>query len=203
MQFLVTIFKSRARNNFVAFNRLTDREDGRSSYTIDLPEGGRAYVIGNELQQGPATENVSMVAFAAEASDKGDNELVVAFNTFYNRRVHGVSVNNHSPSRILVANNIFVGAPGVILKGKGQTSGNLSGAGIGLSDGRNEDYSLKATSLAIDSSASMPEKIVRMLNAEYVHPMDGRCTSAGWSCRCGRSRVLWTLSLLKQVYDTW
>jgi pectate lyase len=33
--------KSRAATNYILYNRLMDEKDGRSSYAIDLPEGGR------------------------------------------------------------------------------------------------------------------------------------------------------------------
>ena len=44
--------KSRAKVNYILHNRLTDENDGNSSYLIDLPEGGHGYVIGNILEKG-------------------------------------------------------------------------------------------------------------------------------------------------------
>ena len=58
--------KSRALTNHIAYNRIVDEADGRASYAIDLPNGGLSYVIGNVLQQGPATENDAIIAYGAE-----------------------------------------------------------------------------------------------------------------------------------------
>src|SRR3954469_23437554 len=43
--------KSRAARNDIRCNRIMDEKDGRSSYAIDLPNGGLALVVGNLIQQ--------------------------------------------------------------------------------------------------------------------------------------------------------
>lgn len=48
--------KSRARINHIEYNRLTDEGDGNSSYLVDIPEGGYAYVLGNVLEKGTRAE---------------------------------------------------------------------------------------------------------------------------------------------------
>ena len=50
------LVKSRAQTNYILYNRLTD-ETGTASYEIDLPSGGRSYIIGNLIQQSPNTDN--------------------------------------------------------------------------------------------------------------------------------------------------
>ena len=55
--------KSRARLNYILYNRLTDEEDGNSSYLIDLPEGGYGYVIGNILEKGSRAQNPNAISF--------------------------------------------------------------------------------------------------------------------------------------------
>lgn len=47
---------SRAAENRILCNRLMDERDGNSSYVIDLPNGGRSFLIGNVLHHGPAAE---------------------------------------------------------------------------------------------------------------------------------------------------
>jgi hypothetical protein len=34
-----------------------DEGDGTSSYVIDLPHGGRRFIVGNIIQHGPRAEN--------------------------------------------------------------------------------------------------------------------------------------------------
>jgi hypothetical protein len=54
--------KSRALDNHILYNRITD-EDGGSSYLIDLPSGGQALVMGNLLHKSGRSENQTAVAF--------------------------------------------------------------------------------------------------------------------------------------------
>ena len=60
--------KSRASINRIEYNRLTDEDNGNSSYLIDLPEGGYGYVLGNVLEKGERTENPNAIAFASESA---------------------------------------------------------------------------------------------------------------------------------------
>ena len=46
------LLKTRAAQNFILYNRLSDEATGTSSYQIDIPNGGLSYVIGNRT--GPA-----------------------------------------------------------------------------------------------------------------------------------------------------
>ena len=69
------LVKSRARENFLLYNRLTDEEDGTSSYVIDLPNGGRSFLIGNIIQHGPRAENGVAVSYAAEGAKNPLQEL--------------------------------------------------------------------------------------------------------------------------------
>lgn len=60
------LLKSRAAENFILYNRLTDETGGRASYELEFPSGGLAYVIGNIIQQSSTTENGVMISFGAE-----------------------------------------------------------------------------------------------------------------------------------------
>ncbi len=87
------LIKSRAAVNDIRANRITDEADGRASYEIDLPNGGLAVVVGNVIQQGPHTENWSLVTFGQEGYRQGANRLFVASNTLVNdRRAGGLFV---------------------------------------------------------------------------------------------------------------
>src|SRR5262245_49194472 len=44
------LLKSRAAQNVIAYNRLSDESAGNSSYQIDLPNGGLSYLIGNVIE---------------------------------------------------------------------------------------------------------------------------------------------------------
>ena len=104
------LLKSRALENHILYNRLTNEETGRASYELDLPYGGIAYVIGNLFHQANATENRSMLAYGKESS-RTRNELYVVNNTFVSTRSAGATFVDIVTARIstpaLIQNNIF------------------------------------------------------------------------------------------------
>jgi hypothetical protein len=78
------MLKSRARENRITANLLVDGPSGGASYEIDLPNGGRAWLIGNVIGQSVATQNRVLVSFGAEGRPWPDNELYMAHNTLVN-----------------------------------------------------------------------------------------------------------------------
>ncbi len=61
------------------------RSRASSSYTIDVPNGGLTFVIGNLIQQGPQTDNSSMLSYGTEGLSGGrTHELYLVNNTFVN-----------------------------------------------------------------------------------------------------------------------
>jgi hypothetical protein len=172
--------KSRAGRNLVLYNRIIDGRTGGSSYLIDLPNGGRSYIIGNVLHQGPRNDNHRLISFAAEGASNPDQRLFVVNNTFVNDDSSGIFVRNSSPVPAVVRNNIMVG-PGFMAAGAAELSGNLlarRGGGdvsawlfadkqvppnsmasgnvlvgdAGLLDRRSFDYRLAGSSPAIDGA---------------------------------------------------
>ena len=83
------LLKSRAAENHILYNRLTDEAGGRASYELEFPNGGIAYVIGNIIEQSATTENGTMIAFGAEGYSHPKNELYLINNTIANNRPAG------------------------------------------------------------------------------------------------------------------
>jgi hypothetical protein len=142
--------KSRAERNLIAYNRIMDEKDGRSSYAIDLPNGGLSFVIGNMIQQGPATENSTIVSYGAEGLQHPFNELYFVNNTVVNDRPAGgrflfIKVGTN-PSRIV--NNVFSGR-GEVLIGPGELRNNVTVARTDFVDRARFDYRLKDGAAAI------------------------------------------------------
>lgn len=151
--------KSRAEKNVIAFNRLMDEQSGTSSYIIDLPDPGDAYVVGNELQQGPHADNWAMVHSA--------QNLHLVNNTLVNERGSGVFVRLSGPGgSSVLQNNIFAGA-GEIEAADAEKHGNLMSADVGLVDPRRFDYRLTATSSAVDAGTPLDSTV--QLSWEYAH----------------------------------
>ena len=166
--------KSRARENLILYNRIMDEGNGTSSYTVDLPNGGRSYLIGNELQQGPATENPIIVAYGEEGGSNPDQQLYMINNTIVNDRPSGgtfVNVVGSVPA--VLKNNIFVGA-GTAYNGPGSgvLVNNLVTSDAGLVDRAAFDYHLVAASPAIDAGVDPGSANTVSLApvAEYVQP---------------------------------
>lgn len=168
--------KSRARINRIEYNRLTDEDDGTSSYVIDLPEGGYAYVVGNVLEKGGKSQNPNAISFAAERRDVAEGGLWVINNTFYNRFFDAIFVANRSKLPMLVLNNVLLGAPAVLRDGPGTDRNNSRKPTPGIVDGAAYDFRLTADSALIDT-AENPGKAGDMPlwpEFEYVHPAGGR-----------------------------
>ncbi len=58
--------KSRALENIIRNNRFDDGTDGKSSYLLDLPNGGKAVVTGNFFRQSPLASNAKIISFGEE-----------------------------------------------------------------------------------------------------------------------------------------
>jgi hypothetical protein len=178
------LLKSRAAVNYILYNRLTG-ENGTDSYEIDLPNGGTSYVIGNLIQQGPSTENSTMVSYLGEGSNPNNpgTDLYVVNNSFVNQYPSGTFVRVGLPPSIvdqtptLLQNNIFYG-PGTVTN---QINAILKTNFVGdphFVDLNNYDYHLSPYSPAINAGsqpgAANSHGFVLIPKYEYVHPACGQ-----------------------------
>ncbi|HEB93728.1 MAG TPA: right-handed parallel beta-helix repeat-containing protein [Gammaproteobacteria bacterium] len=170
--------KSRAEETLIINNRIMDEDDGSSSYAIDIPNGGLTYIIGNVIQQGPRTENWTVIAYGAEGLRKSANHLWVINNTIVNDRSRGVffRIANHSKARLI--NNLLVGK-GKLLEGEAAESHNLGPLrDAGLLGKTQYDYRLNSSSPAIDAGLSVGELqnlgdgLDQFTRFEYKHVTD-------------------------------
>ena len=75
------LLKSRAAENHILYNRLTDEAGGRASYELEFPNGGLAYVVGNLIEQSTTSENPTIVSYGAEGYRHPANGLYLINNT--------------------------------------------------------------------------------------------------------------------------
>ena len=174
--------KSRAFENYVLYNRLTDGTDGDSSYTIDLSEGGFALILGNELQQGPRTVNRHMISLGAEDRQDREHRFVFAYNTFYNRTSPATFIRDATGAGIALVNNVFAGAPANIDAGITARTGNAFDATAGLRDGGSGDFGLEPSAAFLDSADPAPtlDGVSLRPQFEYVHPAGARPRQPVW-----------------------
>jgi hypothetical protein len=186
--------KSRAKTNLILYNRIYDGPDGTASYAVDLPNGGAAFLIGNTIQQGPETENSTIVSYGAEGGSGGS--LYLINNTIVNDRDRGgYFLQRRLPGRTLLINNIFVGratlqAQVAVLKGNliatgasaeafapgAEAVGNIVAADPGFLDRAALDYRLKKDSPAIDEGVDPGQADNQSLAPafEFVPPAGAR-----------------------------
>ncbi|CAN7589376.1 calcium-binding protein [Phenylobacterium sp. LjRoot219] len=75
--------KSRASITEITNTRIYDN-NGDASYSVDLPNGGKAILANNIIQQGPNSANPNIVAFGAEGSLHSGSSLTMTNNTIIN-----------------------------------------------------------------------------------------------------------------------
>lgn len=173
--------KSRAAENHILYNRIMDESNGSSSYIIDIPDGGKAYVLGNILQQGQNAENSTVISYGREnATYYSSNEFNFYNNTLVDERFNGYYFgfdNNISPSVVRIFNNIFAGEVTAISTGSVTVDMNQNQyyptiADAGLMDVQNYDYRLMNGSLAINAGIDPATQAVEIpVDLHYIHPM--------------------------------
>jgi len=167
------LLKSRALETQVLYNRLTG-EDGTDSYEINLPNGGLAFIIGNLIEQGPNTDNPTLIAYGEEGPGPNSN-LFVVNNTLVNDRPNGgtfINVAAAVTAPALVKNNIFVGPGTICTQGSAVLGSNFSMGDPMFVDQAGFDYHLKAGSPCVDKGEDpgIGGGIDLTPNFHYVHP---------------------------------
>ena len=166
------LVKSRAAQNFILYNRLTG-EAGTSSLQLDLPNGGRSYVIGNVLEKGPNSDNPNVVAFAEEGAANPNSELYFVNNTVVNHsRRNGIFITvGDGAAPALVQNNIFSGAGLLTDQREARRSHNMMSGGLFV-DAANYDFHLQSDSPArnfgVDPGTANGYSLTPVY--QYVHP---------------------------------
>jgi len=173
--------KSRAIKNTIAYSRIMDERDGRGSYAIDLPDGGLSFVVGNLIQQGPANDNRTVVAYGAEGYKNPLNELYFVNNTVVNDDPKGgrFVVVRPGADAVRMMNNLFAG-PGELAIGKVESRNNRRIEKNDLADVANFDYRPRPGSSAVGRGMDVGAAYGVPLRpaAEYEHPMRLRARPA-------------------------
>ena len=188
------LLKTRSAVNYILYNKIT-AENGTSSIEIDIPNGGTSYVVGNEIQEGPTSQNSNLLSYLEEgvnASNPGQ-DLYVENNTFVNQYGSGTfAVDDSTTVGALLENNIFYGAGTITNQASATQTTNQSVSNnpsmfVNLT---NYDYNLSSTagSPPVDSGTtpgSSTEGYSLNPNYQYVQ----NTNSAGGNAECSQPRT--------------
>ncbi|CAG1021821.1 hypothetical protein MTYM_01273 [Methylococcales bacterium] len=165
--------KSRAQQNYLLYNRIGD-EHHASSYLVDFPDGGQAFVIGNQLRQSPQSENSTMLSFAGEHNQNQPLQaLYLVNNTFVDDRPTGIFVNNHATAtQAILINNLLIGHASR-MEGLNQQQHNIASDKTQFYNPDQYDYRLSAGARAIGQGIE-PGLAINGFNLapefQYRHP---------------------------------
>jgi hypothetical protein len=177
------LVKSRARENYIINNRITDENGGRASRELEFPNGGISYVLGNIIQQSAQTENSNVVSFGAEGYRWPRNELFLVNNTMVDDLPRGCSFLQVKPGadRVVLINNLLLG--NAVLDGEHpwESAFNVVARHADMASPANGDYRLRAGSPLVGKAVEpgVANGVSLRLLQEYVHPLQGRPLPAG------------------------
>ncbi len=101
--------KSRASTNYILYNHIVDGTTGDGSLSIDLPNGGLSYVIGNTIEKGPASVNATILGYGEEGIINADSEYYVVNNTVVVDRSYARFDTIAPGAKAKLINNIIAG----------------------------------------------------------------------------------------------
>ena len=168
------LLKSRAAENHIRYNRLTDEAGGNASYELEFPNGGLAYVVGNIIAQGQGTDNIHLISYGAEGYRWPRNEIHLVHNTLVNplnEKGQFLRV-ARGANRIIAINNLLLGAGRLEAAGSGEFAGNLPADSRDFADAGAHDYRLLGSSRLVGRAATLASAVAPdlRLRREYVHP---------------------------------
>ena len=168
------LLKSRAAENRIFYNRLTDEPGGKASYELEFAIGGVAYVVGNVIQQSSTTENPHIISYGAEGSPWPANALYLINNTLVdNRPQNGIFLRvRKGLGPVVAVNNLLVGQGKLDAAGPGDYRNNLNVDWDEFVLAAREDYRLRPTSKLRGKGVQPPvvEGVDLRPVKEYVHP---------------------------------
>ena len=149
--------KSRAENNTITGNRIFDNQ-GTSSYSIDLPNGGNAMIANNTIEQGVNGQNGVILAYGEEGSLHAGTSVSLTGNTIVNdMKAH--------PATLLW------NAPGIAVKTSGNTLYGLTANQLGGLTGGAAGFKYATTRPALSTTSPIqpaPDLLTVSLTADAI-----------------------------------
>lgn len=168
------LVKSRAAFSRIEYNRLTDESGGHASYELEFPDGGRAEVVGNYVQQGAGTRNSVIVSYGAEGLRWPENTLQFVHNTVVNDRPNGGTFLRVAAGTgaVTLRNNLWVGRGRIDLPPGADAAGDREAGWEDLARPAREDYRLAPAGMArLRGYEAAPVAAGVQPRQEYRHPL--------------------------------
>jgi Right handed beta helix region len=167
--------KSRAATTIIEYNRIDDGPTGTASYEIDLPSAGNARIVANVIQQGPLTDNSTIVAYGEEGGSQPGRSLDIVNNTFVNDLGGSGTFVRAVPadSQVRLINNAYLGDGTIYTGPSAVKQGNLVVGASAVVDRATLDLRPTAGSPLIDAAVSPPVAV----SSEYRHPASSAARS--------------------------
>ena len=169
------LIKSRASNNNIVYNRITD-ETGWASYEVNLPNGGNALIMGNIIQQGRETENSTIISYGEESYKSTGNTIKLINNTIVNDHPYGGTFVKASPGTVATfsLNNLFIGKATMQHANKVDTINDKSASWEILEQPQRFNYQLNEEGLKFahikTSDVTNISKLNTLPSEQYLHP---------------------------------
>jgi hypothetical protein len=169
--------KCRANKSYILYNYIVDGPTGDGSLSIDIPQGGLAFVIGNSIEKGPMTENSTVIAYGEEGFKNPDTAFYFVNNTIVTDRNPTTFFEIAAGTKTaIIANNIIAGT-GHPITGFTDTMANVIETDTSFfhfADPSNYDYTLTENFPGVTSAVNLGTVDGFSLTPvnEYVDPMD-------------------------------
>lgn len=148
--------KSRTQQTTITNSRIFDNQTGTASYSIDLPNGGRGVIRDNVIEQGPRSENPTVIAYGEEGGVYGGSSLQVIGNTIVNDLGRGNAVWNAAGAGTVLQDNSVFGFGGTALvNGPANVSGTTT-----LAAAPALNLGSPLTAIAGNAPASLPPAVI-------------------------------------------
>ena len=118
--------KSRAENTVITSSRIIDGPTGTASYSIDLPNGGNATITNDVIEQGPNSQNPTIIAYGEEGNLHAGTAVLVGNDTIVNDLNNGSAYgvwNKTTTPVALTDNQVFGLTSAQLVSGPATVSG--------------------------------------------------------------------------------
>lgn len=165
------LLKSRAKANYILYNHIIGGS-GFDSYEVDLPNGGLAVLVGNQIEKGKKAGNSVLFTWGEEGASNADKRVFLAYNTMVNDFGSGTFIKLVGGGTLTAHDNILFGA-GTASSTGALSADNLVGTDPLFANAAAFDYHLKAGSPALGKAIApgSADAFSLVPTQEYVHPV--------------------------------